>query len=111
MSIAIITALRKRTSATVTVTFANSVTPASLKWSLVRGDGSVVNGRDQIAIAPEALGPAIDIALDPADMELAAGAGAGRLFLALDATYLDGGVPKRWTDSVELVIHDVPGVA
>jgi hypothetical protein len=44
------------------------VTPKALSWRLVRGDGSVVNGRAAVPFAPEDLASTVLVVLSGADL-------------------------------------------
>ena len=85
-----------------------AVAPSTLQWSLLRLDGSIVNGRENVPVSPPASQQIIvlygeDLKRWPVDN------GLRRLFV--QGTYTsDLGFDLPYTDEVEFEIEDLVGV-
>lgn len=95
----------------VTFTFRDEegqpVTPTGLTWTLKRGDGTVINNREDVAIASDS---SITVVLSGSDLALDGYKDTGRRFLLVQGEYdstLGSNLPIR--DEVSFIIRNLVG--
>jgi len=107
--------VNEQSTAVFTVDFFNEsgapVAPASLKWSLVDADNTIINAREQIPITPAA---SVNIVLSGADLQIVNPASTKEYrWLVVEGVYASSYGPNlAIKDEIKFIIrnlHYVPG--